>query len=252
MMDLRIAGEDEILIELPLAPEREACCAVERLRELDARSIRLRTRALTTTMFSRFLLGDLFIHGIGGAKYDELGDVISRRFFGIAPPAFLTVSLTLWPGLSPEPAQPEDLAGIERGLRGLKFNPDRYLSEPSSDLVRKLIRSKQEAIAGPVTSRRDRQARFRTIRRCNDALQPYVERLREDYLEQRQISRRGLRSARVARSREFAFVLHSIDRLQRKMVAAARFAWTAENQWHGAAGNERVMRQRICRGKTGD
>ena len=87
MMDLRIAGEDEVLIELPLAPDREACCAVERLRDLAARSIRLRTRALTTTLFSRFLLGDLFIHGIGGAKYDELGDEIARRFFGIEPPA---------------------------------------------------------------------------------------------------------------------------------------------------------------------
>ena len=86
-MDLRIAGEDEVLLELPLAPDREACCAVERLRDLPAQSIRLRTRALTTTLFSRFLLGDLFIHGIGGAKYDELGDEIARRFFGIEPPA---------------------------------------------------------------------------------------------------------------------------------------------------------------------
>ena len=51
-------------------------------------------------MFSRFLLGDLFIHGIGGAKYDELGDEISRRFFGIEPPGFLTVSMTLWLGLA--------------------------------------------------------------------------------------------------------------------------------------------------------
>ncbi len=55
-MDLRIAGEDEILLELPLSPDREACCAVERLRELPGRSVRLRTRALTTTLFSRFLL----------------------------------------------------------------------------------------------------------------------------------------------------------------------------------------------------
>ena len=98
-MVLRIAGEDEILVELPLSPDREACCAVERLHDLAARSIRLRTRALTTTMFCRFLLGDLFIHGIGGAKYDELGDAIARRFFGIEPPGFLTLSMTLWLGL---------------------------------------------------------------------------------------------------------------------------------------------------------
>ena len=110
-MDLRIAGEDEVLIELPLAPDREACCAVERLRELAGRCGPLAHRALTTTMFSRFLLGDLFIHGIGGAKYDELGDEIARRFFGIEPPGFLTVSMTLWLGLPCDPATPDDLAG---------------------------------------------------------------------------------------------------------------------------------------------
>ena len=32
------------------------------------------------------VLSDLFIHGIGGAKYDELTDEIIRRFFGIEPP----------------------------------------------------------------------------------------------------------------------------------------------------------------------
>src|SRR5262249_51167700 len=79
-IDLRIAGEDTILATLPLGPDREACCAVERLRDLPAQSVRLRTRALTTTLFSRFLLSDLFIHGIGGSKYDELGDAIARRF----------------------------------------------------------------------------------------------------------------------------------------------------------------------------
>ncbi|MFO0960057.1 MAG: hypothetical protein U0800_21915 [Isosphaeraceae bacterium] len=85
-IDLRIAGESAILAELPLAEDREACCAVERLRELPAQGVRLRSRALTTTMFARLLVGDLFVHGIGGAKYDELGDAIVRRFFRIDPP----------------------------------------------------------------------------------------------------------------------------------------------------------------------
>ena len=106
-IDLRIAGENELLVELPLGPDREACCAVERLRDLAGQSVRLRTRALTTTLFSRFLLGDLFIHGIGGSKYDELGDEIARRFLGIEPPAFLTVSLTQWLGLPDDPTAPD-------------------------------------------------------------------------------------------------------------------------------------------------
>ncbi len=147
-MLLRIAGEDDPLIELPLSPEREACFAVERLRELASRSIRLRTRALTTTMFCRYLLGDLFIHGIGGAKYDELGDSIARRFFGIEPPDFLTLSLTAWLGLPDRTATSTELAIVLRSLRELDYNPDRHLSEPVSDRVRTLINEKLETLRG--------------------------------------------------------------------------------------------------------
>ena len=221
-MDLRIAGEDEVLLELPLAPDREACCAVERLRELADRTVRLRTRALTTTLFSRFLLGDLFIHGIGGAKYDELGDEIARRFLRIEPPAFLTVSMTLWLGLPSDPVNLGDLAGVERGLRDLRFNPDRHLSEPIRDEIRNLVGVKQAAIAASATSRRERKARRLAIRRYNEALQPAVHASNDELLALRAEFRRRLRSNRVARNREFSSLLHSQERLRQSMLQASR------------------------------
>jgi hypothetical protein len=229
VMDLRIAGEDDILIELPLAADREACCAVERLRELAAQAIRLRTRALTTTMFSRFLLGDLFIHGIGGAKYDELGDEIARRYFDIEPPGFLTLSLTLWLGLPVAPSTPSDLRRIQQHLRDLRFNPDRYLSEPYSDEIRSLLKRKQEAVSAPVGSRRERRARCLDIRACNAALQPWVHQASSDLLQRQSRTRQSLRSNRAARNREFALVLHQVERLKRHLVEAVHSAWPAED-----------------------
>jgi hypothetical protein len=229
VMDLRIAGENQVLLELPLAPDREACCAVERLRDLAAQAIRLRTRALTTTMFSRFLLGDLFIHGIGGAKYDELGDEISRRFFASEPPDFLTISLTLWLELPVAPEGPRDLAALKRQVRDLRFNPDRYLSEPYSEEIRTLIRGKRDAVSAPVGSRRERRARCIRIRAANAALQPWVRDACNDLLERRSRIRQSLRSNRAARNREFAFVLHRQERLRRHMVEPAQAAWPGEN-----------------------
>jgi hypothetical protein len=222
VMELRIAGEDQLLIELPLGPDREACCAVESLRELSAQRVRLRTRALTTTVFSRFLLGDLFIHGIGGAKYDELGDEISRRYFGIEPPGFLTCSLTLWLDLPRAPEAAGEVAAIDRRLRDLRFNPEHYLSEPSSDELRRLIGAKQELIAGPVTSRRERRARCLSIRRCNEALQSWVREPRSDLLAQRARFRDQARSDRAARNREFSVLLHRSERLRERMATAAK------------------------------
>src|SRR5262249_59771978 len=118
-IELRAGGDDAPFAEIPLGPDREACCAVEQLLTLPARRIRLRTRALTTTMFARLVLGDLFVHGIGGAKYDELGDEIDRAFFGFEPPAFLTLSMTLWLGPGVHPASPERLRGVEEAPRDL-------------------------------------------------------------------------------------------------------------------------------------
>ena len=62
-------------------PSREAAAAIEQLAALAARGIHLRSRALLTTLAARLLLGDLFLHGIGGAKYDRLTDDDHRAVF---------------------------------------------------------------------------------------------------------------------------------------------------------------------------
>jgi hypothetical protein len=212
-IDLRIAGEEEILATLPLSSDREACCAVERLRDLFARSVRLRTRALTTTLFSRFLLSDLFIHGIGGSKYDELGDMIARRFFGIEPPPFLTVSLTLWARL-PLQSETPGTAEFERLLRDLTHNPDRHVREPFPGELRNLIRNKQELIAAPISTHRERQNRCLAIRAVNEAMQHWVRDLVAGVRDKQSDSRLRWHSNRVAKARDFAFVLHSPDKLK--------------------------------------
>jgi hypothetical protein len=221
-MLLRIAGEDEPLIELPLSPDREACCAVERLSELGSRSIRLRTRALTTTMFARYLLGDLFLHGIGGAKYDELGDSIARRFFGIEPPGFLTLSMTLWLGLPDHPSASSSLAFINRRSREILYNPDRALSEPIAPEARNLIRAKQEAVGAEVSTRGQRVSRFRKIRAINQALEPFVRpQIRSLEAKKGQVLIE-LDWNRVVRGREYPFVVHSARRLRDIMIGLER------------------------------
>jgi hypothetical protein len=214
-MQLRVRGEPEPLIELPLGPDREACCAVEQLLSLPARRIRLRTRALTTTLFARYLLGDLFIHGIGGAKYDELGDAVAARFFAIEPPTYLTLSLTLWLDLGTDPASPERLATVDRRLRDLTYNPDRALACVVPDeQVRSAIDAKGEALAAPVATRSQRVARFRAIRHANEAMQPAVAAQRKALVQERADLLAGLHHNDLARYREYPFVLHSESRLR--------------------------------------
>ena len=134
--------------EFPLTETMDACCAVEALRELPGRGVRLRTRALATTLFARLCLGDLFLHGIGGAKYDEVTDGLVRRFFGVEPPAYAAVSATAHlPFAAPFGADPAAVGRLAREFRDLRFNPDRHLPDPPPTAAEPLVDRKEALIA---------------------------------------------------------------------------------------------------------
>ena len=69
-------------------------------RELSAwlrtHDLRLAPRALTTTMSIRLLLADQFVHGIGGARYDQVTDKLIARHFRVEPPRFAVTTATLY------------------------------------------------------------------------------------------------------------------------------------------------------------
>jgi hypothetical protein len=101
---------------------------------------RIRPRALTLSAFARLLLGDLFVHGIGGAKYDEMTDAFVGAFFGAppAPNACVTATLRL-----PLPAASDclpRLAAARRRLRDVRYNPDRYLANALPELLERRAR----------------------------------------------------------------------------------------------------------------
>ncbi len=104
---------------------------------------KLRTRALTTTLFSRLCLADLFIHGIGGAKYDEMADQLIAEFFGIEPPNFLVLSATMHLPIEEFDIQAEDVRKLKNQLRDYEYNADRYIDLPAAS---PLITRKNELI----------------------------------------------------------------------------------------------------------
>jgi len=63
---------------------------------LSSHHLRLSPRALTLTLYFRLLLVDQFIHGIGGARYDQVTDALIAEHFGITPPKFCVTTATLY------------------------------------------------------------------------------------------------------------------------------------------------------------
>ena len=81
---LELTDRAGIHVQLPLTADGDAGRAVEALVALGQQGIKLRPRALVTTMYARLVLSDLFLHGIGGAKYDQLTDLIIAAVLRLA------------------------------------------------------------------------------------------------------------------------------------------------------------------------
>jgi hypothetical protein len=202
-LELRAGGESWPALPPPSDPAAFA----EGWQALAARGHKVRSRALTTTLFARLFLADLFVHGIGGAKYDELTDELIRRFFGVAPPAFLVLSATRWLPLPAPAVSPDDRRRLARRLRDLRYNPQRHLpAEPGAE-VAKLVLAKNELIAWSPTTPGERRERFRRLRAVNEAMAPAVSDKEEAISRQLAEVDRRLAELALLRRRDYASCL---------------------------------------------
>jgi hypothetical protein len=136
----------------------------------------LRPRALTLTLFARLILGDFFIHGIGGAKYDEVTDRVIRDYFGIDPPAYQVVTGTLHLPFPLFPRSAADVRHLERLRRDLDWNPHRHLTvaERSRPDVAALLSRRASLRASQHATKAARREHFREQRAVVEALRPLV------------------------------------------------------------------------------
>ena len=136
---------------------------------LDA--IEIRPKALALTAFKRVCVVDLFVHGVGGARYDRVTDAVLREFFHLEPPAYAVVTSTLHLPLS-EFDPSEERALLQRRLLAVRHNPERTLSTPGPEQQR-LIEEKWALIRrldDPAVGRGERRAATRRIREINESL----------------------------------------------------------------------------------
>jgi len=97
---------------------------------LKEQELKIRPKALLLTLYNRLFVSDLFIHGLGGAKYDLVTDEIIREFFKVKPPHFLVASCTLYLDFkSSLKASDFKISTLKKKMRDLKFNPERYVDE---------------------------------------------------------------------------------------------------------------------------
>ncbi|MFQ5496087.1 MAG: hypothetical protein ACE5EX_11980, partial [Phycisphaerae bacterium] len=184
----------------------------------------LRPRALALTLWARLLLADLFVHGIGGAKYDRISDAIIETYYGVAPPHMACVSATLHPGLPHDDVSDEVLRRLAHEIRDLTFNPQRHL--PAGPDLAEALTQRAHAVARSLRlrkteprNRRARRAAYERIRQANATLLQARPDVLEDMRARLTAAQRGQRQSRIARGRDDFFGLYDRPALQRLIEA---------------------------------
>jgi len=99
---------------------------------LKEKKLKIRPKALLLTLYNRLFISDLFIHGLGGVKYDLVTDEIIKEFFKVEPPHFLVISCTLYLDFKSSPGSSDfKISATKKKIRDLEFNPERYVNELS-------------------------------------------------------------------------------------------------------------------------
>jgi hypothetical protein len=98
----------------------------ETLQSLNDIGMLVVPRGALITAFMRLLAADLFVHGIGGGRYDRFTDELIRLWWHFEPSAWTvaTASRYLFRDLR---KQLEDLDALETKFRDYQYNPQRYV-----------------------------------------------------------------------------------------------------------------------------
>jgi hypothetical protein len=183
---------------------------------LQQHGLRIRSRALTTTMYARLFLADLFIHGIGGGKYDELTDDIIRRFYGVEPPGFLVLSATLLLPFPRFPVTEEACRSLERLQRDLIYNPQRHAVhfDPPDDTATQLVREKQAWMERTLPGSEQGRRRHEKLKSLTAQLHPYVATAQQSLQRQVLDCRAQLAANAVLARRDYPFCLYPEEPLR--------------------------------------
>ncbi|HEY6564751.1 MAG TPA: hypothetical protein VIY86_09665 [Pirellulaceae bacterium] len=199
---------------------RGGASAVEDLVHLAKNGIRIRPRALTMTMFARLFLGDLFLHGLGGAQYDRMTDRIIKAFFGLEAPAYGAATATFRLPIPRPSANARELARVEIRLRELWYQPDRFLRGTAGGdppLLRDLLENKAILVQAPPAIG-DRHAWHQQLMELNSSLRGFTESERSLLEGRRSTLRADLRRDQFLFSREHPYCYFSEENLRRQLL----------------------------------
>jgi len=157
------------------------------------------------TFFARLFLCDLWIHGIGGARYEEINDSLAKDFFLFALPEYAVASATLHLNFNPD----TDIRSLKDRARKMKFHPEKFLR--ASDEETKILLKSKGRLLGKIRNSQDKKELSKQLRMVNEKLRSRTVREIQDL--EKTISEKE-KLLRIAANREFPFFLFPLSDLR--------------------------------------
>lgn len=191
--------------------------------------VRLWPRALFTTLYLRVFVFDWFVHGIGGALYDQITEDWAVRWLQISPSPMVAASLTLRLPLTPARSGQQELREAQHLQHHLLWNPDMLLQGPEKGRLHswlaelRQLRSENPEL-GPAS-----KLRFHRIRQLVDSLREFSRGpLQEGWSKVARL-RQFAAEEHLVNNREYAYPLHPTESLQKHLQPLLQLRETAAN-----------------------
>lgn len=166
-------------------------------------------RAVTLTLFLRIFLCDFFIHGIGGARYEQICEQIAKNFFQVeaCPYRIATATMHLAPNVNFELPRYEEKELLKK-IRELEYSPEHFL-----DSEHPLAKEKKRLLnefKNPNTNKKDLHTQITSLNKQMRLELSFIER---DL--QNELSLLGVKNKtkQVFETRTFPFFYYNLEEL---------------------------------------
>ncbi|MCP4298732.1 MAG: hypothetical protein GY786_24375 [Proteobacteria bacterium] len=207
---ISIICENKIVEHFDFGERNRSTDNLERLKVLISKGIKIRPKAIANTMYSRLFFSDLFVHGIGGAKYDLITNEIIREFFCVEPPEYATISATLHLPYKPHEASKEDVNSLKHTIKDMGHNPERYASdEIMKDIeMRSMVSEKKDLISRKTNDSKEKHLTFGRIKQLNRLMKKKISPLIKEKEKEMEDLEKKLKYNSIVTNRDYPFCLY--------------------------------------------
>lgn len=203
---------DEPAGELSASELADAAAGMAALRRLAASGLRIRSKAIVTTIHLRLFLSDLFIHGIGGGNYDIITDGIIREFFRFEPPAYAVTTANASLPLDRPEVDTAALRNAEDDARRIRHAPHKVVRKlvPDDAEVEALLCERRGLLErqSRTAERREKKRLFESLKRVDAVLRGRVEPFYEEKAGEVARLRRAVHRELMLSGRSYPFCIY--------------------------------------------